>query len=239
MTTTQTRLAWILVLALAGCGGASTAARPKPLQYHFKEHHLAKVPDADKQAMRAARAAYERARQESRKAESDHAGTRRALEAARREASRAHGQKDAADSQRAASEESKDWKAKNQAVRDQRVAEVTARAADQKVKMLEARRDWLETWLAYTRENVFAAEAKFELAKAEVARAHNIAPPDFAYQAFVDQYETRRARAEKLKGPAAGQKETWLAEQKEWEARRRDENEARGIDTAAKSDDTP
>ncbi|HEU5057609.1 MAG TPA: hypothetical protein VFU21_13840, partial [Kofleriaceae bacterium] len=123
------------------------------------------------------------------------------------------------------------------AKRDQRVAEVTKRAADQKVEMLEARRAWLAERVAYTRENAFAAEAAFELAKAELARAHNIAPPDFAYQAFVDQQQLRRKRADKLKGPAESAKETWLAEKKEWEAKRRDEMEARGIDTAAKAPD--
>lgn len=231
----------VLCGALAGCGGTSHAVRPRPLQYHHGEHHLARVPQADKQAVEAARAELERARRENRKAESDRASSERELDAARRDASRAHKHKEAADGKRASSEDSedsKDWEAQNLAKRDQRVAEVTARAADQKVAMLEARRDWLERWVEYTRENVYAVEARYELAKADLARAHDIAPPDFAHQAFVDQNQQRRRKAEKLKGPADGAKETWLAEKKEWEAMRRDEMEARGVDTAAKSDDS-
>ena len=237
---THTRSVWLPIAlaagALVGCGGASGPVGPKPLQYRFKEHHLARVPDADKKDVQAARAELQRARQESRKAESDQASIARELDAARQEASRAHAQKEAADSQRSKLEDSKDWKLQNQATRDQRVAEVTERAADQKVKMLEARRDWLEEWMTYTRENVVAVEAAFELAKANLARAHNIAPPDFAYQAFVDQKQRRRARADKLRPAADEAKETWLAEKQAWEAKRRDEMEARGIDTAAKAD---
>ncbi len=236
------RLAWVAVVGVVGgaaaaCGGASGAARSRPLQFRFAEQHLRQVPEADKVQMQAARAAYDRARQANRKAESDRASSRRALEAARRDAEKAHQRKDAADRQRSAAEDSKDWNRTNLATRDQRVAEVTARAADQKVTMLEARRDWLDAWVQYTREDVYAAEAKFELAKAEVARAHNIAPPDFAYQAYVDQYEQRRKRADQLKAPAAAHKEEWLAEASEWEAKRRDENQARGIDTAARTPD--
>jgi hypothetical protein len=104
--------------------------------------------------------------------------------------------------------------------------------------MLEARRSYLDKWVRYTREYVFVAEAKYELAKANTARAHNIAPPDFAYQAYVDQYEKRLPRADKLRGSVAGAKEGWLAEQKDYQASRRDEMEARGIDTAAKTPDS-
>lgn len=237
---TKHRFAWVVMLvAAAACGGPSGAARPKPLQYHFKEPYLGQVPEADKAEMRTAKAAYERARQENRKAESDLANSKRAVEAAEAEASRARGRKDAADGAHSAAEESKNWNQTNLAKRDQRVAEVTVRAADQKVAMVKARRRWLEQHVKFTRENVFAAEASYELAKAKVARAHDIAPPDFAYQAYVDQYELRRRKAEKLKGPADSEKDTWLAERKDYEAKRRDEAEARGVDTAATSTKSP
>jgi hypothetical protein len=228
-----------LLAAVAACGGASGGpSRPKPLQYHFKEQNIASVPADGKTDMKAALAEYDRARQESRKAESDYADSKAKLEQARSEASKAHGQKEAADSQREAAEKGKDnFNQVNLAKRDQRVAEVTARAADQKVEMLEAHRRFLEKWVSYTREYVLAAEARYELAKAQVARAHNIAPPDFAYQAYVDQYEQRRRRADKLKGPADEARQAWLDEKKDYQARRQDENEARGIDTAAKTDD--
>ena len=220
--------------ALAGCGGASSPVRPKPLQYHFKEHHLAGV--ADKKDVEAARGELRRAVQENRKVESDQASSKRALDDARREASRAAAEKEAADRRKSSAEESKDWQLQNKVTRDQRVAEVTLQAAEKKVMMMEARGDWLDEWVIYTRENLFAVEARFELAKATLARAHNIAPPDFAYQAFVDQAERRRARADKLKPAADEAEQIWLAAKKEWEAKRRDEMEARGIDTAAKAD---
>lgn len=228
-----------ILAAVSACGGASSGpSKPRPLQYHFKEQHLASVPAGDKADMKSALAELDRARRENKKAESDYAASQSKLDAARAEASRAHGQKDAADSQRAAAEKAENnFNQVNQAKRDQRVAEVTARAADQKVEMLEAHRSFLEKWVSYTREYALAAEAHYELAKAEVARAHNIAPPDFAYQAYVDQYEQRRRRAEKLKAPADGARQAWLDETKDYEARRRDENEARGVDTAAAKTD--
>jgi hypothetical protein len=232
------RFSWILVslvAAAAACGGASGAAKPKPLRYHFKEQHLAQVPAEARAEMVAAQAEYKRAREENRKVELDLANSGRDLQAAEAAASRAHRQKAAADSASSSAEKSGDWKKSNMAKRDQRVAEVTARAADQKVEMVKARTSWLEEQVKFTRESVFAAEAGYELAKAKVARANNIAPPDFAYQVYVDQYELRRGKAEKLKGPADSRKETFLEATKEYQAKRRDENEARGIDTAAKA----
>ena len=237
MTTYARSLSLLLAIAaggLAGCGAAGGPVRPRPLQYHLKEHHLAAV--ADKKDVEAARALLRRAVAENRKAESDQASSQRALDDARREAGRAAERLEAADRAKSQAEESKDWQLQNKVTRDQRIAEVTLQAAERKVTMMEARRDWLDSWVAYTRENVFAVEARFELAKANLARAHNIAPPDFAYQAFVDQAERRRARADKLKPAADDAERTWLAARKEWEAKRRDEMEARGIDTAAKAD---
>ena len=230
--------AWIAVAVATACGGASGATRPKPLQYHFKEQYLTKVPPEQRAEMKGALAEYNRAKQENQKAESEYADSKNKLDQAKGEASKAHGQKESADSERESAEDAKNnFNQLNMAKRDQRVAEVTQRAADQKVDMLEARRSYLDKWVRYTREYVYTAEAKYELAKANTARAHDIAPPDFAYQAYVDQYEKRRARSDKLKGPADGEKEHWLAEQKDYDAKRRDEMEARGIDTAAKSPD--
>lgn len=222
----------------AACGGSSGVVRPKPLQFHFKEQYLTKVPPEERAEMKAALAEFNRAKQENQKAESDYADSKNKLDQARGEASKAHGQKESADSQREEAEKAKNnFNQLNMAKRDQRVAEVTQRAADKKVDMLEARKSYLDKWVRYTREYVYAAEAKYELAKANTARAHNIAPPDFAYQAYIDQYEKRRAKADKLKGPVDGAKDSWLAEQKDYDAKRRDEMEARGIDTAAKSPD--
>lgn len=234
------RFACVAVAATltAACGGASGATRPKPLQYHFKEQYLARVPPEEKAEVKAAFAEYNRARQENHRAESEYADSKAKLDQARGEASKAHGQQESADSARAAAEKAdKNFNQLNLAKRDQRVAEVTARAADQKVEMLEARRSYLEAWVKYTREYVYAAEARYELAKANAARAHNIAPPDFAYQAYVDQADKRRGKADKLKGPVAGEKEKWLAAKKDYDLKRRDEMEARGIDTAATSTD--
>ena len=233
---TNHRFAGCLALvAASACGAASGAAKPKPLRYHFDQQHLASVPPEGKAELQAARGEYDRAVQENRKAESDWANSKRAIETAEREASRAHKRKEAADSASSAAEDSKDWNRSNRAKRDRRVAEVTARAADQKVDMEKARRSWLEKHVQYTRENVYAAEARFELAKAGVARAHNISPPDFAYQAYVDQNQLRQRKADKLKGPADSAREALTEEQKDYQAKRRDENEARGIDTAATS----
>jgi hypothetical protein len=229
------RIFVLLVAAAAACGGASSAAKTEPLRYHFKEQYLAEVPARARAEMQAAQAEYRRALEENRKVESDLASSKRDLQAAEAEASRAHRQKDAADRAGSSAEKSGDWQKTNLAKRDQRVAELTARAADQKVDMVKARRSWLEEYVKFTRENAFAAEAGYELAKAKLARANNIAPPDFAYQVYVDQYELRRGKADKLKGPADGRKETFLEEKKDYQAKRREENEARGIDTAAKS----
>ena len=113
------RFAWIAVVgALAACGGAGSAARSKPLQYHLKEHHLAPVPEADRAEMLAARAEHQQAREENRKALADRASSARAIAAATREAEKAHQQKDAADKRRSDAEDSRDWDLKNRVTRD-------------------------------------------------------------------------------------------------------------------------
>ena len=229
------RLVSILALAAVGCG-ASPQRGPQPLKYHFKEQHIAVVAVDQKKEMQEAKADHERAVQEKVKAEADYADSKGKLDAARSEAARARQQKESAASKKSAAKKSDDFEQINLALRDERVAEVTVRAAEQKVAMLEARRAWLKTYLRFTAENVYSTEARYELAKARVARANNIAPPDFAFQAFVDQHEQRRRTADRTRVMADREKEKWQEARKEFEVKKRDENEARGVDTAATSD---
>jgi hypothetical protein len=227
------RLVSILALAV-GCGG-SPAPGPQPLKYHFKEQHIATIAVDQKKEMLEAKTEHDRAVQEKRNAAADYASSRTALDAARDQAQKARRQKDAATSRKSAARRSDDFERINLALRDERVAEVTLRAAEQKVEMLKARRAWQKTLLRFTEENVYATEARYELAKAKVARANNIAPSDFAFQAYVDQHEQRRRSADRTRVIADRDREKWQAAQVDFEARKRDENEARGVDTASAS----
>ena len=101
----MTRLASITAaVALAACGGSSEP-KPRPLKYHFKEQHIAKVGVDQKKEMLDAQAEYNRAKQEKMKAEADYADSKTRLDVARNEAKQARLQKDSADSKKDAAVE--------------------------------------------------------------------------------------------------------------------------------------
>ena len=217
----------------AACGGAEEP-RPQPLKHHFDEQHIAQVGMDEKQAMLQAQNEYHRAKAEKMKAEADHADVVNKLELAKNEKKRAEISKDSAGKQKSAASESGDTTRMNAAMRDDRVAELGLRAADQRVDTLNARKRWLEKLIRYTEENTYAAEAKYELAKARLAKQHNIAPRGFAFQAYVDQHEERSRRAQRSKLIADREREKWQAEEKDYQAKRAESDRARGVDTTAK-----
>lgn len=222
----------VLSVAAVGCGAAQDPG-PPPLRHHLDEQHLAKATMEEKAAMLQAQSDYNRAKQEKMKAEADRDDTKTQLDIARNDLEKAKLEQSSAGKRKDAADKSKDWNQKNLGKRDERVAELTVRAADQRVDALEAKRDWLAKQVRYTEENLYAAEAKYELAKARLAREKNISPSGFAFQAYVDQQEDRSRRAQRAKVIADREREGWQSEHKEWLAKKKEADEARGIDTAA------
>lgn len=229
----RTLLFSVVTAAITACGAAPEPG-PKPLRHHLEEEHVAKIDMAEKQEMLKAQSDYNKAKAEKMKAEADHADVVTKLELARNEKKQAEISKDSASTKKEAANDSKDNTRINAAMRDDRVAELGLRAADQRVDTLEAKKSWLEKLIRYADENTYATEAKYELAKAKLARNHNIAPPGFALQAYVDQYEERSKRAQKAKLIADKQREKWQSEEKDYQAKKAESDHARGVDTASK-----
>ena len=223
-----------VAIATAACGGAGAAPGPGPLRHHFDELHIAQVSKEEKQELLRAQSEYHRAKAEKMKAEADQEDVKAKLQLARDEKKRAEEAREKAAEQKSAAGDSDDNARKNAATRDDRVAELTLRTADQRVDTLAAKKKWLEELLRYTEENTYAAEAKVELAKARLAREHNISPPGFAMQAYVDQYEERSRRAQRAKVIADRQREKWQVEEKDYQAKKVESDRARGVDTASK-----
>jgi hypothetical protein len=77
-------------------------------------------------------------------------------------------------------------------------------SADREIKYLEAQRGFLKKYLPYARENMLAAEAKVELAKALAANQSRIKVPNLKLQDFRKQAKSHASRAAQLKGKADG-----------------------------------
>ncbi|HUS65976.1 MAG TPA: hypothetical protein VMZ28_15595 [Kofleriaceae bacterium] len=219
--------------AAVGCGGAAEPG-PQPLRHHLEDKHVAQVDMAEKQEMLAAQSAYNKAKAEKMKAEADFEDVKTKLELAKNEKKQAAISKDSASTKKESANDSGDNTRINAAMRDDRVAELGMRAAEQRVDTLEAKKSWLEKLIRYTDENTYAAEAKYELAKAKLARNHNISPPGFAMQAFADQYDERSKRAQKAKLISDQKRQKWQEEEKDYQAKKAESDHARGVDTATK-----
>ena len=223
----------VAIAATAACGAAQTPG-PRPLRHHLEEKHIAEIDKAEKQEVFSAQSEYNKAKAEKMKVEADLEDVKKKLEQARGEKQSAESSKDSTGSKKDSANESGDNDRMNAAMRDDRVAELMLRAADQRVDALEAKKRWLEKQQRFTDENIYATEAKYELAKAKLARNHNISPPGFALQAYADQYDERSKRAQKAKLIADELRESWQAEEKDYQAKKAEADHARGVDTASK-----
>ena len=110
----------------------------------------------------------------------------------------------------------------NEATKEQRGAELSRRAADERVKYLEQYQKWLHVAVRYTQENTFWKEAQLQLAEAQLAKAHNIQPKGFRFEDYENQEAERRSRtngakekSDRSKGDAMTARTSWLAIQGE------------------------
>lgn len=216
----------LLLALVTSCGGSSKAA--KPLQHHLDDVHIARVPVSAKQDVVRAQNDHSVARMEHSKAQSDLDDIDTTLRVAKNEREQALLSESSARSEKDAADRSNDMNRINRAARQLRTVELERRAADEKVAYLELRQDFLKTYVRYTGEDVFAKEARYEYAKARVAREHGIQPQGFEYDAYKQQAEVRAQRAMEAKA-VADQAEYTAAEQREaWQNLVREAQRMRG-----------
>ena len=221
----------ILVTVIGtACGGASDLP-PKPLSRHFDDVYIAQVPLAEKQSMLEAQNEYSLAKQEKLKAEADLKTSATELEVARNERQATLLDEKSASSRKRAAVDSGDQNRVNSASREVRAAELSRRAADAKVEWLDAHRAYLKRQVRYTEENTYAKEARFELAKARIARSNDIKPKDFDLEAYERQATERGRRAQEAHARAQRDKQAADGKRKHWQQQRREADKMGAPDT--------
>jgi hypothetical protein len=223
------RVAWVAIFVGLGlaCGGGGESG-PGPLKYHLDEQYIAQVPLPEQQAMMAAQNEFFKAKAERMKAEADWHDSGTQLDVAKNQRKQAEIDEESASKVRSSAEDSGDQTRINAAMRDQRVAELGRRAAEKKVSSIEAQRSYLKKWERYTEENLYAKEARYELAKAKLAKDKNISPKGFRYDDFAKQAEDRSHRAQRARMSADEKKGEADAKQREWQASKAEADHAAG-----------
>jgi hypothetical protein len=209
----------VCIIVLASCGGSSDSP-PKPLSTRFDDMYIAAIPLDQKQSVVQTQNDYSIAKMEQAKADADFNETTTQLTIARNELKQAHLQVDSAVSQKKSAEASADLNRINNAQKDLHAAEDTQKAAEARVKFLEAYRGYMGRYVRYTQENTYWREAQYESAKAKLAQGNNIAPKNVNYADFPTQLDQRakrtqgaKERAEKDKQHVVEVRETWSKSQ--------------------------
>ena len=195
---TKTRLLFSasLLALLWACGGGGNPG-PKPLSHHFDDMYIARVPMEEKQSIIDAQNEYSKAKMEHAEAEAGANDVGTKMEVAKNERQQAMLDEKSAKTKEKSANDSGDMTRVNTAKGELRSAELGRRAADQKIEALKAKRDYLKLLLRYTLENMYAMEAKYELAKARVAKNKNIRPKNFKVSYYEKQASARSRSAQK------------------------------------------
>ena len=202
-------------VAATGCGGAQDKP-PGPLARHFDQSFIAGLSMDDKQAVLKTQGDYNAAQMEQAKAQADEREAKTMLDVAKNEQAAARLDEKSANSRKQAADQSADQNRINQATKEQRGAELARRAAEQRVKYLEAYSKWLHVLLRYTQENTYWQEARYQLAQAKLAKSKNIQPKGFKYDDYVKQEQERAGRTATAKQKADAAKSEALAERTNW-----------------------
>jgi hypothetical protein len=182
--------------------------------------YIAAIPLDQKQSVVQTQNDWSIAKMEQAKAEADLNETTTQLTIARNDLKATHLQLDSAMSQKKSAEASADLNRINNAAKDEHTAEDAQKAAEARVKYLEAYRSYMQRFFRYTQENTYWRESQYEGAKAKLAQGNNIAPKNVNYTDFPAQLEQRQKRtqsakekAERDKGHVVEVRNTWTQAQ--------------------------
>jgi hypothetical protein len=210
----------VAVILVAGCGASDPP--PKPLERKFDEMHVARFTLEQKTDIIKARNDWEVSRMENANAESQISEINSQLGIVKNEQKAAKLAVDNAVSNKKAADTSADTNRINAATKELHTAELLLRAAEARTKYFEAYQDYLKRLARYTAENMYWREAQFELAKAKLAQANNIAPKGVQYDWYPAQesergrrVQTARDKEQAEKQRAQSARENWLRLQQE------------------------
>ncbi len=212
---------------LLACGGGG-ATGPTSLRYHFDEVHIAQFSLEEKSTVLSAQNDYQRARAEQMKAESELKESKTQLQVAKNERKQAMLAEKSAAQEKKAANDSGDMNRTNRATKDQRVAELERRAADDKVTYIGRHRKYLKKLVRYRQEETYHREARYEYEKAKLGQAKNIAPKGINYDNYKGQADKRSRRAQEAKLASEQAKQKSLASEKVWKGRLQEVQQAKG-----------
>ncbi len=232
--TTAMKLLSLLSLLLA-CGGGG-ANGPTTLRYHYDEVHIAQFSLEEKSTVLSAQNDYQRARAEQMKAESERKENKTKQQVAKNERKQALLSEKSAAQEKSAADDSGDMNRTNRATRDQRVAELERRAADDKVAYLSAHGKYLTKLVRYREEETYHREARYEYQKAKLGQAKNIAPKGVKYDNYKGQVDDRSKRSQTARLGSDQAKQKALAAKKIWEGRLQEVKRAKGGGVSSSDD---
>ena len=178
--------------------------------------YIARIPLEQKQAVVTTNNDYSVAKMEAATAEAQFQESDAQLHQAINDGKAAKPQVDSAVSAKKMADQSADQNRINQAVKDLHAAEDLDKAAQARVKYLQDYRNYLKVYWRYTQENQYWREAQFEAAKAQIAKANNIAPKGVSYDDYPKQVESRGKRVQSAKDRAEKAKQHVLATREAW-----------------------
>jgi hypothetical protein len=208
---------WQLVvcgLFVIGCGASDSP--PGPLAKHFDDMHIARIPLDQKGKIVETQNQWSIAKMENANAEANVQEADSQLHQARNDHKAAKLAVDSAISAKKSAEQSADMNRVNNAQKDLRTAEDSAKAAEARVKYFEAYRAYLKRWHRYTQENMYWREAQYEEAKASLAKQNNIQPKGINYDDFPKQQGEREKRTNSAKEKAEGEKSKAVSARQNW-----------------------
>jgi hypothetical protein len=228
-------LPFTLPLLAGSCGGKDTT--PKPLRHQFDDMYIASVPIEEKQAVFQAQQEHAMARAEAAKAESDFNEAGVQLDVARNERKQALIEEESAKRRKKAADDSGDMNRINAALRELRAAELLRKAADEKVDYYVRQRAYLKENIRYTKEQMYAKEAAFELAEARVAQQHNIRPRGFDLKLYEEQAKERSRLAQRARAEADRERKNAETARKRWQTTQAEADRMRGVAPAVPAGD--
>lgn len=212
----------LLIAFVISCGGGNGESKAKPLKVRYDDALLVQIATDQRAAADTARATWQKAVDENRKAEADLNEVQSQMSVVKNDKKQMDLKLDSAKSMKKSADGTNDANKMNAAQKEMRSAELGKKAAEARVKYYEAYRNFLKKQFHFTAEQMYWREAQYELAKSQVGQASALRPPKVNYAEFAPQESERAKRAEKArdsaqseKSKAASSREDWLKKQME------------------------
>ena len=205
----------VCALLFGACGGSSDTP-PGPLGKHFDDMYIAQIPLDQKTQVVQTQNDWSLAKMAQAKAEADYNDSATVISVARNDLKASRLGVDSAISQKKSAQSSNDNNRINQATKDEQVAEHLSKAAEARVKFLEAYRDYLKVVWRQSQEMMYWREAQYELAKSSLAQKTNISPKGVKFEWYQSQEKERGSRAATWKGKLGDKQKQTQASHDNW-----------------------